>query len=203
MDYEKAYKEAIERMKLQVRTGAKISPEYIFPELKESEDEKKLSELMELFKRWEICPEYTEEVNTWIKGLIEKQGEQKHIPWYDLKKAKEAGYTVIKTEEFESIQKPVGWSEEEEKIINGLIRGLTAKKEVYCQTTFSSDAIDITEAINFLNSLRPQSHWKPSEEQMELLQQVHHYLWNDKYCKAEMQDGLGDFIDELEQLKAL
>lgn len=37
MNYEKKYKEAMDRMELCVRSGLKITPEYIFPELAESE----------------------------------------------------------------------------------------------------------------------------------------------------------------------
>lgn len=40
MDYEKKYKDALARMELCVRIGFKITPEYIFPELAESEDER-------------------------------------------------------------------------------------------------------------------------------------------------------------------
>lgn len=40
MDYEKEYKDAMARMELCVRIGLKITPEYIFPELAESEDER-------------------------------------------------------------------------------------------------------------------------------------------------------------------
>lgn len=43
-------------------------------------------------------------------------------------------------------------------------------------------------------------HWKPSEEQMDILDKVYHYLWADRNATADMQDGLGDFIDELKNL---
>lgn len=84
--------------------------EHIFPELAESEDEwmvnfikKQLFNIKKtITENYELDAKLTKAID-WL----EKQGEQKHIPWYDLKKAKEAGYTVIKTEEFEAIQKPV------------------------------------------------------------------------------------------------
>ena len=77
------------------------------------------------------------------------------------------------------------WSEEDEKFVHGLIRGLTAMRDIFGRTTFSSDNLDITETINWLKSLRPQYHgdvtmteaykmgleagkassWKPSEKQ--------------------------------------
>ena len=49
MDYEKEYKDAVARMELCVRTGLKITPEYIFPELAESEDEKIRKEMIRYF----------------------------------------------------------------------------------------------------------------------------------------------------------
>jgi hypothetical protein len=45
-----------------------------------------------------------------------------------------------------------------------------------------------------------QPNWKPSEEQMDILDKVYHYLWADRNATADMQDGLGDFIDELKSL---
>lgn len=45
-----------------------------------------------------------------------------------------------------------------------------------------------------------EEHWKPSEEQMDILDKVYHYLWADRNATADMQDGLGDFIDELKSL---
>ena len=35
---------------------------------------------------------------------------------------------------------------------------------------------------------------------MDILDKVYHYLWADINTPADMQDGLGDFIDELKEL---
>lgn len=80
-NYEKLYKEAIERCKSWIRgehpecfTEAQKAGEFIFPELKESEDERIRKDIVEYLKsqgaskRWDF--------NTWIAWL-EKQGEQK------------------------------------------------------------------------------------------------------------------------------
>lgn len=61
------------------------------------------------------------------------------------------------------------WSEEDEKFVHGLIRGLSAKRDIHGHTTFSSDCIDITETIDWLKSLKDRYTWKPSEEQIEAL----------------------------------
>ena len=51
--------------------------EYLFPELKESEDERMLNHLHSWMKEFSGAEEYTEKVYNWIRGLIEKQGEKK------------------------------------------------------------------------------------------------------------------------------
>ena len=62
------------------------------------------------------------------------------------------------------------WSEEDEMFVHGLIRGLTAKRDIHGHTTFSSDCIDITETINWLKFLKdrilPQQEWSEEDEQM-------------------------------------
>ena len=70
MDYEKAYKEALERAK----KGECL--ENIFPELKESEDEKTKREIMEYITHYKDSLD-DDEYRTWIVWL-EKQGEQKY-----------------------------------------------------------------------------------------------------------------------------
>lgn len=46
------------------------------------------------------------------------------------------------------------WTKEDEKFVHGLIRGLTAMRDIFGRTTFSSDNLDITETINWLKSFR-------------------------------------------------
>ena len=78
----KAYDEALERMKSWVRgehpecfTEAQKAAEFIFPELKESDDEKMMNQLHSWMKEFGGAEEYTEKVYQWIKGLLEKQGD--------------------------------------------------------------------------------------------------------------------------------
>ena len=81
-NYEKLYKEALERAKyLKENTdsvGAKdisYNFEYIFPELRESEDEKIRKELIDIVKKSPITFAFDnkDKVLSWL----EKQGEQK------------------------------------------------------------------------------------------------------------------------------
>ena len=80
--YKKKYKEAMDRMELCVRSGLKISPEYIFPELAENKDERIRKALKQYFVNSfqnngvaAICGVHVKDVLDWL----EKQGEKKSI----------------------------------------------------------------------------------------------------------------------------
>lgn len=94
------------------------------------------------------------------------------------------------------------WSEEDEAAFGDLMWCIEQARK---SAKDENDMGNIWFAENWLKkklkSLRPHPHWKPSEEQMELLNKVYHYLFADKYATADMQDGLGDFIDELKEIK--
>ena len=79
MDYEKAYKEALERAREELGSGCfdRGTVEYIFPELKESDDERISREITEFILTHRIDePNDIEDTNSWLAWL-EKQGEQK------------------------------------------------------------------------------------------------------------------------------
>ena len=69
----------------------------------------------------------------------------------------------------ERVQHKVEWSEEDEKIINEIEESLLAYKIIVIDNDREL-ANYIEKEINWLKSLRPQKQWKPSEEQMEILQ---------------------------------
>lgn len=80
MDYEKAYKEALERAKNLAHDNAWVTT--IFPELKESEDERILNEIIEFLR----CSFYVqdsgldyEKIGNWI-AYLEKQKDNKFVP---------------------------------------------------------------------------------------------------------------------------
>ena len=108
---------------------------------------------------------------------------------YDMAKTFTEGqnYVIAHPEKF-GLCKPAEWSGDDEKMLRTIIsdgvRGV---------------GLDNSQ-VDWLKSLRPQPHWKPSEEQMDILDKVYHYLWADRNATADMQDGLGDFIDELRTL---
>ena len=62
-------------------------------------------------------------------------------------------------------QKPTEWSEEDLQMLQDVISGLEATK----QLTYAHEPqgkAQMQERIYWLKSLRPQNRWKPSEEQM-------------------------------------
>ena len=62
-------------------------------------------------------------------------------------------------------QNPV-WSEEDEKMIQDIINDIAiAQERVYCKSRCEDE-------INWLKSLRPQLHYKPSDEQMAALNDI-------------------------------
>ena len=89
MDYEKKYKEALERAKKELDTCGSQDCDAarqifrLFPELKESEDEKVRKALIEMVhdtagdELWVDYNVHKEEALVWL----EKQGERKPIEW--------------------------------------------------------------------------------------------------------------------------
>lgn len=69
-------------------------------------------------------------------------------------------------------QKPAEWSEEDKKWF----------KEIELMAlSFSNDTNYRERFFNWLKSIRPQSHWKPSEEQVDALRV---YLYNPQYIDS-------------------
>ena len=195
--------------------------EEMFPELKESEDERIRKALISFLKSPFVNENITDEkVTPWISWL-EKQGEkgtignEREIPnsaWTE-----EDDNTLLDTinilrscgrcstdrklwllslKNRVQPQPKQEWSEEDEMFVHGLIRGLAAKKDIHGHTTFSSDCIDITETINWLKDLKDRYTWKPSDEQMKLLREVQQALLG-KDC----HNRFVNFMYELKRLR--
>lgn len=142
----------------------------IFPELKESEDERIRKELIENFKCF--CGDYPETTkwgkddNLLVKDIIawlEKQGEKKSIEWSGKIGVKHADG---KLKEMLDRKEHHAWSEEDEEILRTII----------------SDGIRGAEfdmlQIDWLKSLKDRYAWKPSDEQMAVLNEVINYAAN-------------------------
>lgn len=140
----KAYDEVIEEASAAYEDEdmhLKATLESIFPELKESEDERIRKQLLKHLR--EVASGKSLELST--------TDYERWATWV----------------ESQSKQKPQ-WNEYDEYIKDGLIRGLKAKRDIHGHTTFSSDAIDITDAIEWLESLKdrvqPQHEWNKEDE---------------------------------------
>ena len=168
--YEKKYKESLARAR-EIHFS-KDEMEYIFPELKESEDENIrkaiLSELDYLQNKegWSDFGDYQiEDVIAWL----EKQGEQKPVePQQDM--LSQEKYAKAVDECVYGEQKSAEWSEEYKMMLQYAIEHFERQKRNYTEGGDGKKAMQ--EFIDWLKSLRPQSTWKPSDEQMDALQYV-------------------------------
>ena len=111
MDYEKEYKDAVARMELCVRTGLKITPEYIFPELAESEDERMLREIKRYIKEQGDKPTGLPNGTVAISDMIawlEKQEEEEGYEAIPVESTLEykLGFKAGKDSERQKEQKP-------------------------------------------------------------------------------------------------
>ena len=75
-DYKKKYEQALERARdmLSYKEVRQEDMEYLFPELKESEDERIRKEIIDYINRLTASPNNIDKFNTWITWL-EKQGK--------------------------------------------------------------------------------------------------------------------------------
>ena len=140
MDYEKEYKEALERAK----AGKPLDE--VFPELKESEDERIRKELWEYFHNLQLSSDSDFSPSFTIDDVLSYLDNQKE-------------------------QKPAEWSEEDENRIKSIKATLEQFAYANNMLDVNGDCCDASmiKNINWLKSLRPQPHWKPSKEQMKAL----------------------------------
>lgn len=140
MDYEKLYKEALERAKekhdeyihLDNDNVVPKDIEYIFPELAESEDEKIRKALISVLKSDFENDTTIHDIRVGdIISWLEKQGEQKPM-----------------------------WSEEDKEKFEDVLHWFS----IFCEKNQTISGIK--ESFEWLKSPRPQNRWKPSEEQL-------------------------------------
>lgn len=220
MDYKEEYLNALERAKmilcnLPEGSSSERDIETIFPELKASEDERIRKEMLEYFKDKKeklhyLCFECgdvkyapfseAKQIDDFL-AYLEKQKEQKLASntssclncakWGKCK----GGLTPcsgwkLKTEE----PKPAEWSEEDEKMRNNTILSLQSLIDDGINDEFIKGVKD---EITWLKSLRPQPHWKPSEEQMEALELAIEGKWDAILPTGYMSRRLEDLAEGL------
>ena len=143
MDFEKAYEEALERAK----QGLPIDE--IFPELKESEDERNRKQIVG-FIRWaidrgSITNEQREMSDSWL-AYLERQKDK-----------------VVEFDH-DREQKPAEWSEEE-------MRKIVELKYFITQCNgFNKE--NRKKAFDMIDAFRPRPHWKPSKKQIDALNSI-------------------------------
>ena len=205
--YEKKYNEALERAKKWEREHPhgyviKDMMEYIFPELRESEDERIRKELVQFLTEiksiseggrdsWHVRKEDAKMCTDFL-AYLERQKEQKPrlIGEDSVEKMARQMYETGQTIEE---QKPAEWSEEDEKMLAAISKALgcdTAEK------TLVNEGVTLVMAAGFLESLRPS--WKPSEEQMEALEYVIRDYREDS-CNATA-NYLQEILDHLKNM---
>ena len=190
-DYEKKYKAVLETATQWIKDGCtdkeKICLECVFPELKESEDERIRKWIKEKLESGilNLCPG--------MDGMIsdaQREPYKKAIAW--LEKQKESHSlvdaivpgkpylppisrpTIAEEQKLASIScghendsNHAEWSEEDEKMRDDTI---SAFQLAYPYALENENPR--RKNIDWLKSLRPQPHWKPSAEQMDTLKLV-------------------------------
>ena len=175
MDYEKKYNEALERARnwceeLPMNNGMLKD---IFPELRESEDERIRKAIVHLL---EVASEaYLVEATGFKKeqflSYLEKQKEQKPAKWEDWKDKTHIPYCSSEPE----------WSEEDEhwlKLCIGELQSFWKFKEdkLFCKKKEKEDWRD--GLVSWLKSLHPQSKQRWSEEDEKMLANLRSTLSN-------------------------
>ena len=175
----KRYDEAIERAESIYNETAIPSATtkgictYIFPELKESEDERIRGNIIATIHLYygEPLEDEAKEMIAWL----EKQGEHSKfingIQVRDKVTRNEDGVLVNLSQlnrvaNKQGEQKPSEWREEIEAAISLLKYIAEEQEKDYCQ----HNANALRKAAQYLESIRPQNTWKPSEEQIEALE---------------------------------
>lgn len=164
MNYEKTYKEAIEAIKRIYEQADSFGKELIekeFPKLHGLSETEIIENLYRL-----LCAEVP-------IGTFEKYGLTDDAVFSWLKKQGE--------------QKPAEWSEENKRILARLIYVFNSyKNSDYRINRDKWEGLEINSILHFLKSLKPQTHWKPSEEQMRAV-----------FDASERNDKLGSVLRNL------
>ena len=169
MDYEKAYKAVLKTATQWIKDGCtdkeRICLESVFPELRESEDERIRKALVIMMKvpRKEI---FEAQGITKEQALAYLEKPKEPIDPFDTKLFQDGVKEGrrLEREDIKKEQKPAEWSDEDEKIRRNLMsllanmRGDRITEETY------------QKYYPWLKDLCPS--WKPSEEQMRVLKQV-------------------------------
>lgn len=215
MDYEKNKTIAI--MKQMVADGkiTQADAEKYCPEIAESEDEKMMNQLHSWMKEFGGAEEYTEKVYQWIKGLLEKQGEQKPADKVEPKfkvgdKVKSfidgfectiesidntcyygdtTNFDIQDQDGWELVEQKPAWSDEDEKFFK------TALWHISYSVSNGKNTDEHCDTTDWLKSLKNRYAWKPSKEQIIALQWILNNLF---YCRYKKE--ISELLDQIKDL---
>ena len=178
--------------------------EQIFPELKESEDEKIRKEIIQFLQL--PHPQFVGKRNheEWIAWL-EKQGEQKseeevdnlHNYLYDEQNPADEVGDYDHKEVLQAIinEQNHAWSEEDEQYFISILGDIGIADKNMNEETYQRKRKWLE---NKFNSLKPQNTWKPSDEQMDALSNA---LSLAKSCGEESSYDLRTLYEQLNKLR--
>jgi hypothetical protein len=178
MTREEAIKEVrlvLERLKSNLHNAvwensAREALEALIPELKESEDERIVKTLQEYVKsrNWNLGGPTQDEVLAWLEkqkvcladnSRIRKElifFLKEEIPQCSIKEHADKLKEFVSYLEKQKEQKPVEWSEEDEKMLDSVIRIITQFDDLAHEPTFAGPkwTHPYTKELNFLEKLR-------------------------------------------------
>ena len=163
---EEAFEKALSKYNSpDISTSEKELLEFIFPELCELEDENIRKEIIEFIKEGKgyCCPS-SEKRQKWAYWL-EKQKETKLTGEEIDDIFKQGQDSVVDNPEKFCLQKKCKWSEEDEKCRNALINICSYPHD-------EMDGRPWGKWINWLKSLNPKQQWKPSDLELQALEQA-------------------------------
>ena len=182
MDYEKAYKEALELARSYYDENTNQFLDTIFPELRESEDER--------IRKWLVDYFGSIKETVWIHRDITCE---QILEW--LEKQKEPENTSASTripscwEVEQKEQKPAEWSEKDKKILDDV-------SHILIGLNYKQIAKGYKQAVEKLIYARPS--WKPSEEHLSALLAV--FNDPDNIGSQTCQLALTDLYEQLKKL---
>ena len=90
------------------------------------------------------------------------------------------------------------WSEEDKKMIKELIKN----QEILIDTASNEQLRDIySKEISWLKSVCPQSHWKPSKEQLTALERLYRACYRDDICSLDDGYQLRELYNKLTEIQ--
>lgn len=202
MDFKKAYGAAFERAKGIYNENPSFSTEkfvcgQIFPELKESEDERIRKYIVFILNEYSRMSEEqgflcNKSVINDALAYLEKQKDFKYSE-EQMEDIRQYAYNkgIVDTEERQKEKQPAEWSEEDETAYGDLIWCIEqAKKSAKDENDMGNIWFAENWVKNHIKSLRPQPHWKPSEEQMEALKEASTSWMNEHMGNCELLKSL-------------